>query len=740
MQNNEVRNIVWAYLSGRRRIQSFGLPPQYELLAYLYKEKAGSKADPKVDQCLFSSNYIKGILLESQEAELLVNYKEAVETCLSIDAGNRFNAEFTMPGEIAEFIYGFLGKPTNTEFYNPFSGLCSFPKAFKGNHFVCHELNDLTWAASKVRMHAHGIDADIRRCDAIEAMSSDSFKADAVICCPPFGMPKELSVGNITSIIYDHLNNGGICAMVVEAGFLFNQNKWYSDIRKRLVEDHAIKAIIALPAGLFAATSIQTAIVVFTKSHNESIFMYDASEEYVLDAKKKPHLDMEDIWEAMDETTSRNVLYEEISENANLLPGKYILPLDNSKQYVRLADLASVIAPSRPKELLGDFVNATLLSQGLPVHPVQPFKNTLSPNGTYYKVEEPVILFDYSEASSKVRVGYSEQTTGSFYAARSLVALVPNDKIIREYLMLQLQSDDVKKQLKNIATGSYLRRMSPAEIKELLIPIVPLEEQAKFVQEALTARMTESEKKRLEEFESYQREIHIRKHALSGKLSVISSRWNRLESYIRNNDGKLNVNDLIGKLHPVSVDDVIKQISTYINDAMIQVDNLADVEYDWGTPIKILPQDFIEAYEEGHRSTLYHVSILGQKDAKNSILFPKKALTRVFDDIFANAVTHGFTDKTRSDYQIQVDWNIVDGDVVIAISNNGTPLKEDAREEMVLSYGYSTSLNTDGHAGIGGHEIKTIMEKFGGEAEFVSTPEDEFKITYRLIFKDASMQ
>ena len=525
--------------------------------------------------------------------------------------------------------------------------------------------------------------------------------------------------------------------MVVEAGFLFRQNKWDTDIRERLISDRALKAIVALPAGIFAATSIQTAIVVFTKSRNDSIFMYDASSEYVLDAKKKPHLDMEDIWEAMDEKTTRNVAYEEILDKSVLHPGRYILPLDKTKEYAKLGDLASVITASKPAEMLGDFVNATVLTQGLPVSPVQPFKNSLSPSGYYFKVEVPAVIFDYSASGNKVRVGYSEQSTGSFYAARTLNVLVPNEKVTREYLMLQLQSTEVKNQLKNLASGTYMGRLRPADIKELLIPIVPLEEQVKLVQEAFASQMSESERKRLEEFETYQKEIHIRKHALSGRLSVISSKWNRLESYIRDNGGKLDVNDTIGKLHPIAVDAMMKQISEYLNEALIQVDNLADVEYDWGAPVNINPQAFIEQYEETHRSTLYHISVLGQKDAKECIRFPKKALQRVFDDIFANAIAHGFTDESRSDYQIQMDWHIVDGDIIIAISNNGSPLKEDAREDMVLSYGYSTSLNAEGHSGIGGHEVKTIMEKFGGRAEFESTPNDEFKITYRLIFKDS---
>ena len=115
--------------------------PQDEILRFLYKEMAETKANPEVYNNLAAEDYVWGILSDFDIQLLKDNYAEAVDACLSIDAGNKFDAEFTMPYEIAEFLYGLLGKPKGVEFFNPFSGLCSFPLAFKGNHFVCQEKN-----------------------------------------------------------------------------------------------------------------------------------------------------------------------------------------------------------------------------------------------------------------------------------------------------------------------------------------------------------------------------------------------------------------------------------------------------------------------------------------------------------------------------------------------------------------------------------------------------------------------
>ncbi|MBR3744192.1 MAG: N-6 DNA methylase [Bacteroidales bacterium] len=745
MQNNIVSNIIWAYAAGRRGYTNL-LGVRFELLSFLYREKAGIGANAEVLECLEEQGpYVKGILSETQALFLLDNYKEAVESCLSIDVEGKQSAEHRMPVEIAEFIYGLLGKPADVDVYNPFSGMCSFPLAFKRCHSLCYEINRGTWASSIVRMHAYGIDANIQCCDALSAMSSNGFKMDNVVCCPPFGMRKEMTIANIVDTIFEHLSDNGVCAIVVEAGFLSRQVDNDSEVRNKLIRSRAISSVVLLPGGLFTGSNIQTAVVLFTKQQNESVFMYDASIEFIRDKRKKPRLDLDDIWEAMDEDTTQNVPYEEIDQDGCLLPRKYINPLDPNK-YVRLGDIASVVAPTTKSVEFGSpYINASSLVQGVPIAPIKPIRNTVYWNsGSYYKITEPVIIFDFNIDSLKVRVGFTDTRDDAIYAAKTLNVIIPNEVVSKEYLMLTLQSDEVKYQLMGLQAGVIHGRIKKSDLLDVRIPIVPIEEQIRSVNEALSSQISESEKLRVAEFESFQKEIRIRKHALAGRLSVISSKWNRLESFIRDNGGSISIKDLIGKRNPITVEVVLNQISSYLKDALFQVDNLAGIEYDWGGPVKINVRDFLEKYAHKHQSSRFFISIIGIDDYSKkgkeicSVRFPEKALCRVMDDIISNATAHGFNDETRFDYRILFDWWVEDDNIVLSISNNGTPLKEDAREDMVLSYGYSTSLNTGGHLGIGGHEIKSIVEKFGGKVEFISTPEEEYTITYHLYLPDVS--
>ena len=119
--------------------------------------------------------------------------------------------------------------------------------------------------------------------------------------------------------------------------------------------------------------------------------------------------------------------------------------------------------------------------------------------------------------------------------------------------------------------------------------------------------------------------------------------------------------------------------------------------------------------------------------------FSRKALLQVFDNILSNAKEHGFTDKSRQDYVLQTSWTTDGLNMLIKIANNGTPLPSDLNTDLMLEYGYTTALNQQGHAGIGGGEIAEIMHKFGGDVRVISTPDKKFTVTYVLSMPLASI-
>ena len=87
------------------------------------------------------------------------------------------------------------------------------------------------------------------------------------------------------------LKVGGRCASIVPDGVLFGSTKGHKDIRKEIVENHKLEAIISMPSGVFKPyAGVSTAIMIFTKTNTggtDKVWFYDMKADgYSLDDKR----------------------------------------------------------------------------------------------------------------------------------------------------------------------------------------------------------------------------------------------------------------------------------------------------------------------------------------------------------------------------------------------------------------------------------------------------------------------
>ena len=95
------------------------------------------------------------------------------------------------------------------------------------------------------------------------------------------------------------LKAGGRCASIVPDGVLFGSSKAHKSIRKELVENNKLIAVISMPSGVFKPyAGVSTAILIFEKAQDDTtnqVWFYDMkSDGFSLDDKRKP-LDNSDI-------------------------------------------------------------------------------------------------------------------------------------------------------------------------------------------------------------------------------------------------------------------------------------------------------------------------------------------------------------------------------------------------------------------------------------------------------------
>jgi type I restriction enzyme M protein len=91
------------------------------------------------------------------------------------------------------------------------------------------------------------------------------------------------------ALILRMLKKGGHSATIVPDGVLFGSSKAHTDLRRLLVQDNQLEAVISLPSGVFKPyAGVSTAIIVFRKGgKTDNVFFYDVQADgFSLDDKR----------------------------------------------------------------------------------------------------------------------------------------------------------------------------------------------------------------------------------------------------------------------------------------------------------------------------------------------------------------------------------------------------------------------------------------------------------------------
>ncbi len=101
---------------------------------------------------------------------------------------------------------------------------------------------------------------------------------------------------------------GGRAAVIVPDGVLFGSSKAHVALRKMLVEENQLEAVVSLPSGVFKPyAGVSTAILVFTRGGKTTdVFFYDVQADgRSLDDKRDP-VDENDLPDCLERWTKRN--------------------------------------------------------------------------------------------------------------------------------------------------------------------------------------------------------------------------------------------------------------------------------------------------------------------------------------------------------------------------------------------------------------------------------------------------
>lgn len=186
-----------------------------------------------------------------------------------------------------------------------------------------------------MNMTLHGVDnPEVSYRDSLaEDHTGDAGQYSLVLANPPFAgsLDYESTAKDLQRIVKTkktellfmalflrQLKTGGRAAVIVPDGVLFGSSKAHKELRRTLVEDHKLDAVIKLPSGVFRPyAGVSTAILLFTKTGvggTENVWFYDLQADgFSLDDKRTDLLPGEKLG-----PTPEEALSEEDHEKNNL--------------------------------------------------------------------------------------------------------------------------------------------------------------------------------------------------------------------------------------------------------------------------------------------------------------------------------------------------------------------------------------------------------------------------------------
>lgn len=184
--------------------------------------------------------------------------------------------------------------------------------------FYGYDMDRTMLRIGAMNMMTHGIENPcIEYRDSLSDQNQDKDKYSLVLANPPFkgSLDAEAVSGDLLKVCKTKktellflalflriLKIGGRCACIVPDGVLFGSSGAHKSIRKEIVENHKLEAIVSMPSGVFKPyAGVSTAIMIFTKTEHggtDKVWFYDMTADgFSLDDKrtKQDESDIPDI-------------------------------------------------------------------------------------------------------------------------------------------------------------------------------------------------------------------------------------------------------------------------------------------------------------------------------------------------------------------------------------------------------------------------------------------------------------
>lgn len=709
------------------------------------------------------------------------------------DALNAFNwknnfkgGEYSTPKLISLLISSIYELPLVAKIFDPFAGRASLLSELIRMHknsvqeVLAGDINQNSVNLGSLNLYSTGLkNFDYRKRNAFGDWER-SVQADLIISNPPFGgrledatrrypwqmqPTSDLSLNAIQMILY-HLSDQGKAIIIVPESVLFAIKREAAAIRAMLVNEDILQGIVLLPKYIFKPyATVSSAILIFDKSRKSKstgVFFYDAS-EIPLSEFSSDIINITDTFhnEISIKDKARWVPKFEIETHQyDLTVKKYLLQSMEGEEHVPLRNLVKdfftgshVSADNINKEEGIPYIQVGDLfeSEGLETIAPSKVKSFISDakivGSTIKQIPDQSILI--SKVGTKLKPTLFEGVL-KVVASSNIIVLHPGPNVLPEYLVSQLQSNYVQKQVEVIRRYNAIPNFNLRDLLNIKIKKLPIEQQHQYVATYYSRKVTDIEKSEvtIKEVELYNIISRI-KHEVKQPVSSIGIDIIALTDYLKQketNAEKISLDDYAVEPLPGQTTADIENSKVVIllnriircvgeaQDTLRKAEETINIGKAWTKLEPVEIKHFIEKIVK----PLYvnENCVIKLTGKEQTIKADKYQLKVLFKHLIENAIKHGFisdNQKEQNIIKIELDKDTQRGFAEVIVMNNGKPLSHGFNKSYFETMGATG--NRDNGSGFGGYHIKRIIENHNGEFQ-IANEEDvqfsEFKVKFRI--------
>ena len=762
----------------KKEIVSRLIDESMEIYSVCFTQEAFAILDAEYNEVVKSChNFIKGIERYMLDAEDNIHF----------------------PDELVDLCTRIIGsKETDTVFF-PYAGCCDVAFSMSAKRLTGFDVNQEVIDFNQILFEAYGIPAEVQLCAEVLPILDTTQLYDHILAFHPrlsAKLNRQVAQYYLT-LLEKGLCYGGNMCLILPLGELSSLH--WTSFRRYLVDNKENYNVltISLPAIFMPFTGVKYSLMLIEKVANPdgSFSFMEADGEKFFTNRRQPKIKTDLILESIRMCDERHIRKVDVEEYS-FVPSRYFvydnLPkLDDGFDYFTLGQLARILEvpgwegdiiesvglPGRYvrfSSLNDNYMSCAIDYKDITPAPIPSSAYEAYANGGYAafvngRIKVGQISGAYSESGRFVESDpYSNSPFVIVDGSVAHFAPRENGQAQLDYILRELMSDYVLEQAKKLAYGTVKQEMRHNDFFKLKIAVPSIERQDEILKQDRIDAVEKAGVKLDELNEKFRRDIHMMLHGL-GQTVFNLGNWMKMLNYARKTgNGIIDEKAEIGGLVKVKGSEIFDNIDTALSVLSRQISTF-DAGYRMKST-KFSLTEFLDKYIEMHKrpnvdydfSSASHRAendvplvdiddtdpqsikaveypgeyLLRKGDVMDYIDFSEEALQIILDCIVTNAVAHGFTNPEKK-YVIRMDFEAQGSNYVLSVSNNGDPLPAGKKPEEVFIWGETTGGKT--HAGIGGYQIRNLMEEFGGTVELISTPDDEFTVTYKLTFTKTNL-